>query len=36
MSDGSWMLMGEPAGEPAGRNIRVVPPRRRLIAVSEA
>jgi CRP/FNR family transcriptional regulator, cyclic AMP receptor protein len=31
--DGSWLLTGEPVGEPAARNARLIPPRRRLIAM---
>jgi hypothetical protein len=30
--DGSWLLTGEPVGEPAEKNARLIPPRRRLIA----
>jgi len=30
--DGSWLLKGEPVGEPAPRNARLVPPRRRFMA----
>jgi hypothetical protein len=35
VDDGSWLLTGEPAGEPVRRNIRVVPPRRRLLAAGD-
>jgi CRP/FNR family cyclic AMP-dependent transcriptional regulator len=30
--DGSWLLTGEPVGEPAPKNARLIPPRRRLLA----
>jgi CRP/FNR family cyclic AMP-dependent transcriptional regulator len=32
--DGSWLLRGEPVGEPAAKNARLIPPRRRLIATA--
>jgi CRP/FNR family cyclic AMP-dependent transcriptional regulator len=32
--DGAWLLRGEPVGEPAAKNARLIPPRRRLIAAS--
>jgi CRP-like cAMP-binding protein len=31
--DGSWLLTGEPVGEPVQRNRQLVPPRRRMLAV---
>jgi CRP/FNR family transcriptional regulator, cyclic AMP receptor protein len=34
-ADGSWLLIGEPAGEPVHRNIRVVAARGRLIPAAE-
>jgi CRP/FNR family cyclic AMP-dependent transcriptional regulator len=30
--DGSWLLTGEPVGEPAAKNVRLIPPRRHLMA----
>jgi hypothetical protein len=30
--DGSWLLTGEPVGEPAVKNARLIPPRRRMLA----
>jgi CRP/FNR family transcriptional regulator, cyclic AMP receptor protein len=30
--DGSWLLTGEPVGEPIEHNTRLVPPRRRMLA----
>jgi CRP/FNR family transcriptional regulator, cyclic AMP receptor protein len=30
--DGSWLVTGEPVGEPIERNVRLVPPRRRMLA----
>jgi hypothetical protein len=30
--DGSWLLTGEPVGEPVPANARLVPPRRRMLA----
>jgi hypothetical protein len=32
LDDGSWLLTGDPVGEPAEKNIRLVPPRRRMLA----
>jgi CRP/FNR family cyclic AMP-dependent transcriptional regulator len=34
--DGSWLLTGEPVGEPDSRNERMVPPRRRMLAALTA
>jgi hypothetical protein len=32
VDDGTWLLGGEPVGEPADANLRRIPPRRRLFA----
>jgi CRP/FNR family transcriptional regulator, cyclic AMP receptor protein len=32
LDDGSWLLTGDPVGEPAEKNTRLVPPRRRMLA----
>jgi CRP/FNR family cyclic AMP-dependent transcriptional regulator len=31
LDNGTWLLTGEPVGEPAGKNVRLVPPRRRFL-----
>jgi hypothetical protein len=37
LDDGSWLLTGQPVGEPAATNTRLIPPRRRmLVAVPES
>jgi hypothetical protein len=31
LDNGTWLLTGEPVGEPARKNIRLIPPRRRFV-----
>jgi hypothetical protein len=31
LENGSWLLTGEPVGDPAGKNLRLIPPRRRFV-----
>jgi CRP/FNR family transcriptional regulator, cyclic AMP receptor protein len=31
LDNGSWLLTGEPVGDPAGKNLRLIPPRRRFV-----
>jgi CRP/FNR family transcriptional regulator, cyclic AMP receptor protein len=32
LPNGTWLLTGEPVGEPARQNLRLIPPRRRFVA----
>jgi CRP/FNR family cyclic AMP-dependent transcriptional regulator len=31
LDNGTWLLTGEPVGDPAGKNLRLIPPRRRFL-----